>query len=824
MELIKHLDTITIKKKNDRYVIILQGYVFDKNAERFDLTLCVNDKKVSSTKTLISRKEISKKYAKFTPKSRCGFRIQSECLTMDTIHSLSLLAINDRATVPIIVLGQSDIKKHFNVDTLEYHIDHFKATENDTLVQVDGYAFSYITDSDVSISLLDENGNEIMCDIQMRKRNDLFDLGMIPEYLACGFTIIAKNENACFLRISCENEFKKIPLENMNGNDHASARSKSKVLTKLNYENGLKAWRYLKKHGPKELAKRLIRKSNVFGVPYEKWYHENKVTKEEYEKQCNVKFKYEPLVSIVVPTYNTPLNFLHEMIDSVISQSYKNWELCIADGSTQQEVINVIKSYANKDKRIHYCLLDKNYGISGNTNKALELATGEYVGLFDHDDLLTPDCLYEVINSIQNHRHDIIYTDEDKTDSTTQIFKEPNFKTDYNVDLFYSHNYITHFFVVKKSIIDQVGGFRSEYDGAQDYDVMFRCIEKSNSIHHISKILYHWRMHEASTAENPESKMYCYEAGKKAIDDHFKRIGVSAEAEVLNLWGLYRIHYQIKDNPLISIIIPNKDNVTMLRNCIDSLYEVNQYQNFEIIIVENNSKDHSIFEYYKQIEREYSNIKIVMWEKEFNYSAINNFGVSFAKGDYILFLNNDTEVINKDSVSDMLGLCMRADVGIVGAKLLYPNDTVQHAGIVLGIGGFADHVFRNADSEEVGYMARARINCDYSAVTAACMMVKKEVFLQVGGFDEEFKVGLNDVDFCLKVRDINKLVVFDAFSLWYHYESITRGYENTKEKSERFQSEIKLFKKKWETLLCNGDPYYNSNFITNETSGPFKLR
>lgn len=820
MEVINKFDEIVIKKSHNKYVVIVQGFAFEKKREKFILSLYVNNQEMQISHTIQLRKDISKKYSKYTPKARCGFRLQSQIFELDNLNCIKIVARKNDEIINLIEMNQKRILKHIDENNLQYHFDDIVIDEKKESVLVRGFAFSYFSSKTISLSVLDEKGNEVTSNFQFNDRVDLFEHGMIPKDCVAGFTLRVEFKEKLFLRIASDDETKTVAISKNEYNDHLSYR----IFKKINVQNIVKAFRYFKKHGVKELIKRLIRKSNVFGIPYETWYNLHKICPETYDKQCKTKFSYEPLISIIVPTFNTPLNFLREMIDSVISQSYSNWELCIADGSTQQDVIDVIKAYATKDMRVKYTLLDKNYGIAGNTNKALEMATGVYVGLFDHDDLLTSDCLFEIVSSLQDVKHDIIYTDEDKTDSATKNFKEPNFKPDYNVDLFYSHNYITHFFIVKRSIINKVGGFQSEYDGAQDYDIMFRCIEQSTTIHHIPKILYHWRMHEASTAANPESKMYCYEAGKRAIDDHFKRIGLNAEAEVLNLWGLYRIHYKILNNPLISIIIPNKDNMQLLKNCIESLYEVNEYQNFEIIIIENNSEIQETFLLYKELEREHSNIKVVYWDKEFNYSSINNFGVSFAKGEYLLLLNNDTEAIYNNSISEMLGLCMRKDVGVVGAKLLYPNDTVQHAGIVLGVGGFCDHVFRNVDAEEVGYMARARINCDYSAVTAACMMVKKSIYDEVSGFSEEFKVGLNDIDFCLKVRRLHKLVVYNAFSIWYHYESITRGYEDTLEKRERFHNEINLFKEKWKKELSDGDPYYNKNFITDEKTGPFKLR
>lgn len=564
---------------------------------------------------------------------------------------------------------------------------------------------------------------------------------------------------------------------------------------------------------------------NKYIKTYDNWFWRHVPTEQELQAQRSKKFEYMPKISILVPTYNTELKILDAMIQSVIQQTYVNWQLCISDGSIGNEKLrNILKQYMEEDERIKVKFLEENKGIAGNTNEALSIAEGEYIALLDHDDKLAVNALYEVVQKLQGKDIDIVYTDEDKITGKKEKHVDPNFKPDFSIDLFRSHNYITHFFVVKKNIVDEIGGFRSEYDGSQDYDLMFRCIEKAKKIEHIPMILYHWRICVGSVAENPASKMYAYEAGRKAIEDHLKRIGMKAKVsmhEDKELWGMYHVVYDTLDNPLISIVIPNKDHVSDLDKCLSSVIKTSKYKNYEIVIVENNSTEKETFEYYDKIQKQYSFIKVVTWEREFNYSAINNFGVKHAKGDYILLLNNDTELLSPNGLSEMLGMCMRDDVGVVGAKLYFEDDTVQHAGIVIGFGGFAGHVFSGIGKSDYGYMVRARINCNYSAVTAACLMTKRSVWDEVGGLSEEFVVALNDVDYCLKVREKNYLVVYNAFSEWHHYESKSRGYEDTPEKQERFQGEVKKFQKKWATILKEGDPYYNKNFPV--TIAPFTL-
>lgn len=580
--------------------------------------------------------------------------------------------------------------------------------------------------------------------------------------------------------------------------------------------------KYVKDNGFSGLREYIVMRVNTAGKPYKVWFEEQRLSEGELTRQRETVFEREPKISIIVPAYRTPARYLREMIDSVRKQSYQNWELCIADGSEDDETVREeLERYSQMDSRIKYKILERNLGIAGNTNVALELVSGEYTGLFDHDDILAPNALYEIVKALQEEEYDILYTDEDKITDDTKEHIDPNFKPDFSMDLFRSHNYITHFFVAKTEIINKIGGFRSEYDGSQDYDLMFRCIENSNKIKHIPMILYHWRIHMNSVAGDPSSKMYAYEAGKKAIEDHLERIGIDAAVEHLGLWGMYHVKYTVHEEPLVSIIIPNKDHVKDLDLCIRSLFEKSAYQNFEIIIVENNSNEEETFAYYDELKGRHDNIRVISWEKGFNYAAINNYAVQYAKGNYLLFLNNDTELIAPESIEEMLGCCMREEVGAVGAKLLYADDTVQHAGVVVGFGNYAGHVNTGIGRDDYGYMVRARINCNYSAVTAACMMTKKSLFHQVGGFDEQFVVACNDVDYCLKLRELDKLVVFNAFSEWYHYESKSRGYEDTAEKKQRFQAEIGIFQKKWQKILDEGDPFYNKNFPV--TRAPFTL-
>lgn len=561
---------------------------------------------------------------------------------------------------------------------------------------------------------------------------------------------------------------------------------------------------------------------------YHQWFLNHRTTEEALKRQRACHREDDPRISILVPVYNTPLQYLEEMVRSVQNQSYENWELCIgdgsvaADGSRNRELAAALERYARADSRIKYVLLEKNGGISENTNEAAALATGTYIGLLDHDDVLEPDALFEVAQAIRLHQAQVVYTDEDKVSMDLSEYFDPNLKPDFSPDLLCSHNYITHFFVVEKKIFDEVGGFRKAYDGAQDYDLIFRCTEQTDRIRHVPKVLYHWRMHKNSTAENPKSKLYAYEAGKAAVEGHLERMNTPGKVERMKLWGMNRVSYDTPGDPLVSVIIPNMDHIKDLDRCLRSILKRSSYRNLELLVIENNSKEQETFAYYERIQKEFPQVRVIRWEREFNYSAINNFGVKHAKGDYLLLLNNDTELLEPDSIREMLGHCMRENVGCVGAKLLFGDDTVQHAGIVLGFGGFAGHVFSGLKKNDLGFMMRARITGNYSAVTAACLMVRRQVYEEAGGLTEAFAVALNDVDFCLKVREKGHVNVFTPFSLWHHYESKSRGYEDTPEKKERFQKEIDRFRSRWGALVDAGDPYYNPNFSVNQA--PFTLK
>lgn len=538
----------------------------------------------------------------------------------------------------------------------------------------------------------------------------------------------------------------------------------------------------------------------------------------EREKEETTVFPKDVTFSILVPLYNTPERFLREMIESVTAQTYGKWELCLADGSDDAHdfVGRICQEYRQKDSRIKYQKLVKNEGISGNTNECYKMATGNYIALFDHDDLLHPCVLFAYMQAICEKDADYIYCDEAtfKGNSINHMITM-HFKPDYAPDNLLANNYICHFSVFSRELLESGELFRSQFDGSQDHDMILRLTAKAKHIVHIPRILYYWRSHKGSVASSIDAKTYAIDAAKGAVADHLTKLGYrNFEIESTRAFAtIFRIKYELTSRPLVSIIIPNKDHVDDLSRCVESIINLSTYDNYEIVIVENNSETAEIRTYYEEISR-HPRVQVVEYKGDFNYSKINNFGVQYAKGEYLLLLNNDTEVITPDWMEELLMYAMRKDVGVVGAKLYYPDKTIQHAGIVIGLGAHrtAGHTHYRIPEANVGYMGRLCYAQDVTAVTGACMMVSKALYEELGGLDESFTVALNDVDFCLRVREKGFFNIFTPFAELYHYESKSRGSDKKDERALRYQQESDRFRVKWADALAKGDPYYNPNF------------
>lgn len=538
----------------------------------------------------------------------------------------------------------------------------------------------------------------------------------------------------------------------------------------------------------------------------------------ERKKEETTVFPKDVTFSILVPLYNTPERFLREMIESVTAQTYGKWELCLADGSDDAHdfVGRICQEYRQKDSRIKYQKLAKNEGISGNTNECYKMATGNYIALFDHDDLLHPCVLFAYMQAICEKDADYIYCDEAtfKGKSINHMITL-HFKPDFAPDNLLANNYICHFSVFGRELLESGELFRSQFDGSQDHDMILRLTAKAKHIVHVPRILYYWRSHKGSVASSIDAKTYAIDAAKGAVADHLTKLGYrNFEIESTRAFAtIFRIKYELTSRPLVSIIIPNKDHVDDLSRCVESIINLSTYDNYEIVIVENNSETAEIRTYYEEISR-HPRVQVVEYKGDFNYSKINNFGVQYAKGEYLLLLNNDTEVITPDWMEELLMYAMRKDVGVVGAKLYYPDKTIQHAGIVIGLGAHrtAGHTHYRIPEANVGYMGRLCYAQDVTAVTGACMMVSKALYEELGGLDESFTVALNDVDFCLRVREKGFLNIFTPFAELYHYESKSRGSDKKDERALRYQQESDRFRVKWADALAKGDPYYNPNF------------
>ena len=713
---------------------------------------------------------------------------------------------------------------------MKHNIDVVRIRENS--IQLNGWVIGRTPQSQPSFQVKDENHKPLEFKYVSTRRDDVSQIYYGKTYdRDFGFDIQFPYERGknYYLVILCDGRKVQIKYneELIEKRSSVAHKRMQKIKDLMNMETVHVAVDFWKENGLRALFVKSLHKIQGLDNDYDygEWYALTKPAEEELKRQREEVWENGPKFSVVIPLYKTPERYLREMLDSVLAQTYGNWELCLADGSPKgSDLSRVVKKYTERDSRIHYKILGKNEGISGNTNAAMAMASGDYIILADHDDAMTEDALYECAKAVRDHPEcDVIYSDEDKMDMDGGALFDPHFKPDFNQDLLTSVNYICHQFVVKRELADRVGGLRKEFDGAQDYDFIFRSTEAAGGVHHIPKVLYHWRCHQDSTASNPQSKLYAFEAGSRAIMEHYRRVGIEAEKVEKGVdYGIYHTVFKIKDNPKVSVIIPNKDHHQDLDVCMRAILTRGTYRNLEFVVVENNSTKKETFEYYEKIQKEFPQVHVVTWEREFNFSAINNFGVEHAEGEYLLFLNNDTELIAENFIEEMLGFCQREDVGIVGAKLLYQDDTIQHAGVVVGFGGIAGHTFIGLHRAENSYFHRAMCAQDYSAVTAACMMSKKSVFRQAGGFSEELAVAFNDIDYCMKVRSLGKLVVYAPYALLYHYESKSRGLEDTPEKVARFNREVAKFAKKWPDILRDGDPYYNPNLTLRKSN--FALR
>ena len=527
---------------------------------------------------------------------------------------------------------------------------------------------------------------------------------------------------------------------------------------------------------------------------------------EDMRIQC-ASFEYRPKISIITPVLNTREEWLRSSIESVLHQIYDNWELCIADdGSDQPHIRETLNCYQQKDARIKVKYLNENQGVSGASNEALAMANGEFIGFLDHDDQLRPNALYEVVLMLnRNASADFIYSDEiliSKRGKPVFAYFRPDFSLDYML----SHCYIVHFVVIRASILKKIGGFRAEFKVSQDYDLFLRVLSQTRNVLHIPKILYKWRQYESSTGHLLKERVM--ESSRRALQDFADREGIKGVVWGTKNFNFFRLKRDILDRPKISIIIPTKDRIDLLKRCIESIQNRSSYDNYEIIIVDNMSQEEETAAYLDGLGKSYENCRIIKFNEKFNYSKLNNYAAEFARGEHLLFLNNDIEVLNSDWLEAMLEQSQRDEIGCVGAKLLYPDRKIQHVGVVVGWGGRAEHIYKWLHSNDIGYMGHFVSIRNYSAVTAACMMLRKSIFNEVGGFDERFEIGFGDVDLCLRVRELGYENLFTPYAELLHYESATRGRSFS---FDPHPNDTKRFIERWQEYIKGGDPYYNPN-------------
>ena len=797
---------------------------------------------------------------------------------------------------------------------MRYRVDSMSL--RDGVLVLEGWCIPSKTDK-IEYSVVDAKGQPMKCTAVARDRVDVAQ--QFGADRMSGFTVAVpfERDQDAWLVMKDGPQSRRVHVNSriIEKRNSIKAKRAEKLWALVHLETLVVSWDFIRENGLRAFWKKAIHKIQKIDEDYDypEWQFKTALSQEEIDAQRTAWQELPfadgaPKISIVVPAYNTPEKYLTMLLDSFKAQTYPDFEAVIADGSEPgyEGVKKVVGSYAAEDPaRFRLVDVGGNKGIAGNTNAGLEAATGDYIALCDHDDELPPWALYEVVKAISAHPGaQFIYTDEDKIDFDGKALFEPHFKSDFNMELLCSVNYICHLSVIRRDLLEKVGGFRPEYDGAQDYDFFFRCTEEatakerdglaayyemkktggknapaglspgalqlleegrfvSEAVIHIPVICYHWRYHKGSTASDPKAKLYAFEAGSRAIAAHYGRMGLPFDhIEKGVTYGYYHTVFAKPGNrdeePLVSVIIPNKDHRDDLDLCIRSLAERSGYRNLEFIVVENNSADPETFAYYKELEGVAENasaagnaealenaaapdktvtdgtaaaapkygtempVRVVYWPREFNYSAINNFGVQYAKGDYLLFLNNDVELIGPESIRECVAYASRPEVGIVGARLMYGDDTIQHAGVIVGLGGIAGAAFVGLHEKENSYMHRMMCVQDLSAVTAACLMMRREVFEAAGGFREELAVAFNDIDLCMKVRALGKLVVYNPYVTFHHYESKSRGLEDTPEKVRRFNNEIAVFAHYWGPVLENGDPYYNPNLTLRKAN--FALR
>lgn len=805
MDIRYSIEKISINRFDEEVYITIDGYAVNTDSSFPDTTILINHEKTDYSLSRRERPDIVSKFKLKPSALMCGFHI----------------VIRQTAAEPEqveVCFGSDDCKGTWSADRnkikdntvcspILYYIEHNVYSAKDSTVSLTGWAVS-LDQRQISLSVTDEDGNELDNEHRFFYRRDMSDLYFSgDEKGRYGFNISFRGNK----KKKYDLHFKTGRAEEIfrvfsQGVEEENQNMLSRIKGFINLQNFEKVENYLKTYGVKQTLKSVSRKIRGKNF-YHDWFKRHQIREAQLKEQRAHVFSYAPKISLLVPVFNPPEEYFREMVESVQKQSYANWELCLADGSDDSHPVKkLIREYAASDGRIRYTFLDKNYGISGNTNKALDLAAGEYIGLFDHDDLLEPDILFEIVSSLQETKHDVIYTDEDKFNSKTKQFEIPNFKPDFDSTLLRSENYITHFFTVRAEILKGVGGFHSEYDGSQDLDVILRCTEKAQSIHHISRILYHWRMHAASTAEDPASKLYCYQAGEKAVSDHLRRVGLKGSARYMEepLWGTYQVTYDIPDEPSVSVLLINYDDSEIIHEAVRYFDEVNTCRNFEIIVCEAKNTELHVQE---------PGVRTILVSDDMTTRDFNAV-FSQAKGDYVLVLNNvSTE--DPEAVRILLGYCMQERTAVTAGKVLSGSGEVVSSYEIVGVGDFCTDAFIGMTGSGAGNLNRNVVACECSAADMNCVMIRKEMLSAVDGLDEQYSLGGSFRDFCLKMRQDNRKIIYLPYSVWQKENAAGHTHKAT-------VAETDALRNKWADVIAAGDPYYNVNY--DHEAGPFSIR
>ena len=787
----------------DHYIMFFRGWYVPENGEDPYVKLLADGKECIERIDHVRRLDVTALFPNAAPNRSYGFL--AKCVIPKDTRKLNLVIDGQE----ILKLNESEIRRSAISNPLIYEFT--LAQENDHAYRITGYAFN-VDGTAPEIEIEDKEGSARSI------KTDRLEGLSAPYYFRSadqvrGFTIVIEThkpfENFSIVFRNRNGDLK-IPLK-MHFNRVEILYNNLQI---MGFEKIYPLW---KANGSRFIARRLFRQNlfNAFDrIDEGKWYQENRPTEEELNRQRETVFGYQPKISIVTAAYNTDFDLFDGLMDSLKNQTYSNWEICVADGSNNTSLKEYVEEKYADFPQLRYRYLNENLGISGNTNKAIEIADGDYIGFIDHDDTIREDTFYEVVRALNQKRYPFIYSDEDKLITKDGALAYPAFKPDYSPDFLISNNYISHFSIISRELLDQIGYLRPEFDGSQDYDLVLRVAAAVDpaDIYHIPKPLYHWRIIEGSTAMDPNAKLWAYEAGRRAVADYVKNHTPGGTVRNGDFLGSYYVDYDVVGNQLVSIIIPNKDHTEDLEKLLSSLQAKNTYKNIEILIVENNSEKEETFGYYEEALRKYSdlNLKILTWKDEFNYSAINNFAAKKAQGEYLLLLNNDMEVIDGDFIHGMLGNAQRKEAGAVGIMLLYEDGTIQHDGILWGAeGGY--HLYHHDEPHGMSYCHTKILQHNVAGVTGACLMVDKKKYFEVGGLDPVFRVGYNDVDFCLKLLKAGYYNIILPQYKMYHYESLSRGFDNTAEKNQRFYAELDLLTDRWDGFFDHGDPFYNPN-------------